>query len=284
MEKIVIAGGTSGIGLATAKLLTDKNDVVVLGRDKSKLDKALNEIGKNVIGISLNATDRNQLDNAFSEIGLFDHLVIALSGGKGIGMFKDLDLLDLKSGFEGKFYPQLQTVQAALPYLTKIGSITFITSISSQSKAIGTAGLGAINGAVEIMVPTLAKELKPLRINAIAPGVVNTTWWDFLPPEKKHETFEQYSNTIPLGRIGEPEDIAKMILSLIENKYVTGQIIAVDGGLSATMMQAQDSLGSIEVGKIANMVLLDKNPLESITNTLSINSVIKRGSFQKRLN
>lgn len=232
MEKIVIAGGTSGMGLATAKLLSDKNNVVILGRDEEKLDKALNEIGKNVSGKSLNATDKNQLDKVFSEIGSFDHLIIALSGGKGIGKFKDLDLSDLRKGFDGKFFPQLQTAQAALPFINKNGSITFITSISSQSKAIGTAGLGAINGAIEVMIPTLAKELKPLRINAVAPGVINTTWWDFLTPEKKQETFRQYSDTIPLGRVGEPEEIAKMIFSLIDNKYITGQIIAVDGGLS----------------------------------------------------
>ena len=232
MEKIAIAGGTSGIGLVTAKLLSHKNNVIILGRDKTKLDNAINEIEKNVSGKSVDATDRNQLDKAFSEIGLFDHLVIALSGGKGIGMFKDLDLSDLRKGFDGKFFPQLQTAQAALQHINKSGSITFITSISSQSKAMGTAGLGAINGAIEIMIPTLAKELKPLRINAIAPGVVNTTWWDFLSSEKKQETFQKYSDTIPLGRIGEPEDIAKMILSFIDNKYITGQIIAVDGGLS----------------------------------------------------
>jgi len=232
MEKIVIAGGTSGMGLATAKLLSDKNNVVILGRDEEKLDKALNEIGKNVSGKSLNATDKNQLDKVFSEIGSFDHLIIALSGGKGIGKFKDLDLSDLREGFDGKFFPQLQTAQAALPFINKNGSITFITSISSRSKAIGTAGLGAINGAIEVMIPTLAKELKPLRINAVAPGVINTTWWDFLTPEKKQETFRQYSDTIPLGRVGEPEEIAKMIFALIDNKYITGQIIAVDGGLS----------------------------------------------------
>jgi len=232
MEKIVIAGGTSGMGLATAKLLSDKNNVVILGRDEEKLDKALNEIGKNVSGKSLNATDKNQLDKVFSEIGSFDHLIIALSGGKGIGKFKDLDLSDLREGFDGKFFPQLQTAQAALPFINKNGSITFITSISSRSKAIGTAGLGAINGAIEVMIPTLAKELKPLRINAVAPGVINTTWWNFLTPEKKQETFRQYSDTIPLGRVGEPEEIAKMIFALIDNKYITGQIIAVDGGLS----------------------------------------------------
>lgn len=233
MEKIVIAGGTSGMGFATAKLLLSKGYfVTVFGRDKSKLNKALADLGKNADGKIADASNSNEIERAFSEIGSFDHLVIALSAGKGIGMFKDLNLTDLRKGFDGKLFPQLQVAQAALTYIKDNGSITFITSISSQSKAIGTSGLGAINGAIEIMIPTIAKELKPLRINAVAPGVINTNWWDFLPPEKKEGTFKQYSDTIPLGRIGEPEDVAKMIFSLIENEYVTGQIIAVDGGLS----------------------------------------------------
>ena len=221
------------MGLAAAKLLAEKGFVItVLGRDQKKLDNILPEINNDAKGVSVDAADRVALEKALSSIGRIDHLVIALSGGKGIGQFRDLKLDDLRLGFDGKFFPQLQTAQAALPYMKSTGSITFITSISSRSKAIGTAGLGAINGALEIMVPTLAKELKPIRINAVAPGVINTTWWDFLPSEKKEETFKQYADTIPLGRVGEPEDVAGLVVTLIENTYITGQVIAVDGGLS----------------------------------------------------
>ena len=138
----------------------------------------------------------------------------------------------MKDGFEEKFITQLQTAQEALPYLNKSGTITFITAVSSQSKLPGTSGIGAINGALEILIPTLAKELKPLRINAVSPGVINTTWWDFLPAEQKKETFEQYAKTIPTGRIGEPKDVATMIVALIENSYITGQTVVVDGGIS----------------------------------------------------
>lgn len=221
------------MGFATAKLLVAKGfNVIILGRDMEKLNQALKELGPHATGKSVDATDGALLEQTIAEIGQIDHLVVALSGGKGIGRFAELNLNDLRLGFEGKFFPQLQMAQAVLPYITTNGSITFITSISSRSKAIGTAGLGAINGAIEIMVPTLAKELKPLRINAVAPGVINTTWWDFLPPEKKQETFNQYNQTIPLGRVGEPNDVAGLIVTLIENTYITGQVIAVDGGLS----------------------------------------------------
>lgn len=233
MKKALIAGGTSGMGLAIAKLLSDNDyQTIILGRNPEKLNQAVSEIGKNTTGRSVDASDTEALKQLMADVAPLDHLVIALSGGKGIGIFKDLDLDDLRKGFEGKFFPQLQTAQTALPYMNQNGSITFITSISSKSKAIGTAGLGAINGALEMMIPTLAKELKPLRINAVAPGVVNTSWWNFLPLEKKQETFNEYSKKIPLGRIGEPEDVAKMVLAFIENDYITGQVIAVDGGLS----------------------------------------------------
>lgn len=233
MQKVIIAGGTSGMGFATAKLLIKKGfNVTILGRNAEKLDQALAELGPNAQGKSVDAANSESINRAMADLGTIDHLVVALSGGKGIGHFKDLDLSDLRNGFDGKFFPQLQVTQAVLPYITPKGSVTFITSISSRSKAIGTAGLGAINGAIEIMVPTLAKELKPLRINAVAPGVINTTWWDFLPLAKKQETFKQYEETIPLERIGEPDDVASLIVTLIENTYITGQIIAVDGGLS----------------------------------------------------
>lgn len=239
MQKVIIAGGTSGIGLSTAKLLVSRSyQVIILGRNPEKLKNALAEINQSnssdikAEGENADAKNANELKKAFLETGKFDHLVITISGGKGNGMFQDLNLKTLRDGFEEKFFTQLQTAQEALPYLNVRGSITFITAASAQSALPGTSGLGAINGALETMIPTLAKELKPRRINAVSPGVINTTWWDFLPAEQKRETFEQYAKTIPAGKIGEPEDVAAMIVALMENSYITGQTIVVDGGIS----------------------------------------------------
>lgn len=233
MVKVLIAGGSSGIGFASAKLLTKNNhQVIIWGRNKDKLNKALLELGNNAEGMAIDVSKMDLLKQAISQIGKIDHLIISVSGAKGGGLFKELDLKLLREGFEEKFFPQLQIAQLALNYLTENGSLTFITAGSSHSKLIGTAGLGAINGGLEIMVPILAKELKPLRVNAVSPGVINTPWWNFLSPEKKKETFEQFTTSIPVGRIGEPEDIASVVEVLIKNTYITGQVIAVDGGLS----------------------------------------------------
>ncbi|PSL46259.1 NAD(P)-dependent dehydrogenase (short-subunit alcohol dehydrogenase family) [Chitinophaga niastensis] len=231
-KKVIVAGGSSGVGLATAALLAkEKANVIITGRSAARLADA----AKAVPGIQTTALDSNnrqELDAFFQSQGAIDHLVISLSGAKGAGKFSELSLKDLREGFEGKFWPQLNTLQAALPFVNKGGSITIITAISAISKAPGTSGLAAINGALELMVPTIAKEIKPLRINAVSPGVVDTPWWDFLPADAKAGAFREYASQLPVGRIGQPDDVADTILFLMRNGNITGTVVRCDGGLS----------------------------------------------------
>ncbi|MEZ2444692.1 SDR family oxidoreductase [Chitinophaga sp. RCC_12] len=231
-KKVIIAGGSSGIGLATAAMLVkEKANVTVTGRSAAKLAAAAEE-NPGIQTVALDSNNRDELDEFFRTQGNFDHLVIALSGAKGAGAFAELLLQDLRDGFEGKFWPQLNTLQAALPYVNKGGSITLITAISAVSKAPGVSGLAAINGALELMIPSIAKEIQPLRINAVSPGVVNTAWWDFLPADTKADTFQQYASQLPVGRVGEPGEVADTILFLMRNGNITGTVIRCDGGLS----------------------------------------------------
>ena len=228
-QKIIIAGGSSGIGLAAALQFQELGgSVTVTGRNPDKL-KSAQQYSLNTV--ALDSTDRVALDRFFAGFGQADHLVVSLSGHKGMGNFDTLSLEVLREGFEQKFWPVLHTVQAALPYIKKGGSITIISAISAIAKLSGTSGLGAINGALEIMVQVWAKEFDGIRINAVSPGIVDTNWWDFMSPEDKAQTFEQFIPNIKAGRVANAQEIAQAVLFVSGNGYMTGKVIGIDGGL-----------------------------------------------------
>ncbi len=229
-KSIVIAGGTSGIGLATAKQFQQLGAVVtVTGRDAGRL-RAAEEAGLRAANVD--GKDRGALDTFFAGHGPVDHLVVALGGSKGMGEFSTLSLGELREGFAAKFWPQLETLQSALPYLRAGGSVILVTAISAIAKLKGVSGLAAMNGALEVMVPILAQELKGIRVNAVSPGLIDTPWWDWLPKEGKGEAFKQFTGNIPAERAGQPEEVADVIVFLAGNGYMTGKVIGCDGGMS----------------------------------------------------
>ena len=94
----------------------------------------------------------------------------------------------------------------------------------------GTAGIGSANAAVAALVPILAAELRPLRVNAVSPGVIDTPWWDFLSTAEKEPVFAEFAAKTPVGRVGRPEDVAQAIAFLVADTYMNGQTIICDGG------------------------------------------------------
>ncbi|RQP23424.1 SDR family oxidoreductase [Piscinibacter terrae] len=231
-QKVVVLGGSSGVGLAVVKqAAADGAQVIAAGRDARRLDEALAGITGEVSGEVLDANDRTALDAFFARTGRVDHLVLTLSGGEGAGPFAQLDLDALRRGFEAKFWPQLQAAQASLPVLRAGGSITFVTAVSARIARPGTAGLAAINGALEAMVGSLARELAPTRVNAVSPGVIDTAWWSRVPEEARRAVFDEQQASLPAGRVGRPEDVAQSVRFLMDNGFVTGSVIECDGGL-----------------------------------------------------
>ncbi len=230
-RKVIVIGGTSGIGLATGRQLAAEGArVVVASRNPAKVARVREEAAELTVE-TVDASSVGALQAFFKRHAPVDDLVLTLSEGKGFGQFRELDLSILMEGFDGKFFAQIRSAQLALPFLSRDASITFVTAISARAAHPNTAGLAAINGAIECMVKPLAKDLKPIRVNAVSPGVIETTWWDRLPPEVRQQGLREAAEASLVGRNGTAEDVADVIVLLVRNSFITGTVIEVDGGL-----------------------------------------------------
>lgn len=228
---VIVFGGSSGIGEAVARTFAASGArVAIVGRDLQKLDAARGRLPGGVTAKAADAMDRGAVEALFAELGRFDHLVLCLSGGKGGGPFRQLAIEHVRSGLEHKLLAQLSVAQASLATLAEAGSITFVSSASARTAIAGTAGLAAINAGIDAAVRTLALELAPIRVNAVSPGIIDTPWWDAAPSALKEGAFAQAASTLPVRRVGHPDDAAAAIVMVATNGFMTGTVLAVDGG------------------------------------------------------
>ncbi|MFF2553239.1 SDR family oxidoreductase [Nocardia sp. NPDC058058] len=231
VQRVVVMGGSSGIGEATATTFAAQGaEVVITGRAQDRIDAALVRIGGKATGYRMDATSPADIAAFFAQSGPIDHLVIAVSGAAGSGPFAELNLDDLEAGFAQKFWPQVRILKAALPHLNPTASVTLITAASARAAFAGTAGLAAINGALQSMVPPLAVELAPVRVNAVSPGVIDTPWWDRVPEERRRDLFDGLAATTPVGRVGNPAELGRAVHALATNGFITGVVLDVTGG------------------------------------------------------
>jgi NAD(P)-dependent dehydrogenase (short-subunit alcohol dehydrogenase family) len=227
MMRVVIMGGTSGIGLAAAEKLTAAGaEVIVTGRDAEKLSAVKDRVAGTE---QVDGTDENAVAEFFERVGSFDHLVLTFSpGALGLGPLAGVSVADIKGAFDGKLFAYLYAIQKA----QVTGSITVVSAATARAAAPGTVTFAAVNGAIERIVSPLASELSPVRVNAVAPGAVDTPWWSFLPDETREATFAEVVKDLPVKRVGRPAEVADAIAYLIGASYVTGTILPVDGGFT----------------------------------------------------
>jgi NAD(P)-dependent dehydrogenase (short-subunit alcohol dehydrogenase family) len=228
-KRIVITGGGTGIGLATAKLAAARGASVVLaGRRESKLQGAVEAIGSAASYRVLDVTDGDAVARVFKEVGRFDHLVTC-AAGIAIGPFAELPESVLRDFFEVKYWGQVRAIRAALPNLARDGSIVALSGFLCRKPSAGYSPFAAVNGAIEALVKVLAIELAPIRVNALVPGQIDTLR-EIIGDQANRGRVEAAAAKLPVGRIGTAEDVADAALFLVENRFMTGAALDVDGG------------------------------------------------------
>jgi NAD(P)-dependent dehydrogenase (short-subunit alcohol dehydrogenase family) len=230
-ERILIIGGSSGMGLAIAQRLSKVGaGVFIAGRDRAKLDRALTTLVGPAVGVVADFTDADSLGELMTRVGRLDHLVLAAGGGAAWGPFAQVGAQTLRRAIDYKLIGYWQSLQAALPVLRRDGSVVMLTGAASRVAMTGTSGLAAVNGAITQMAQTLAKELAPLRVNVVSPGLVDTPVYDGMPAAAKAALFETAAKSLPVGRTGQAEDIAPAVEMLITSGFATGVLLDIDGG------------------------------------------------------
>ncbi len=239
---VVITGGNSGIGLATAQQFSAEGArVVVTGRDPATLQAAAKLLGGHALTVRVDVTKATDLDDLMTTVrdscGKIDVLFVNAGGAKVASVADTTEeLFDEVSdtNFRGAYF----TAQKALPLLSDGGAIIFTSSYFDELGMAGTSVVSATKAAVRSLTRTLASELLPrkIRVNAISPGVITTPIFARLgvPKEVVEQIGSSLQERIPFGRFGSPEEIAMAVAFLASSdaSYITGIELAVDGGLT----------------------------------------------------
>lgn len=229
-QKIVIIGGSSGIGLETAKqALAHGAEVVIASRSEVKLHQAQVALGPNASAHTLDTTNEKQVEGFFKHIGNFDHLIVSAAETSG-GAFLQTDTTQVRQLFENKFWGQYYAAKYGAPKISTNGSITLFSGVVAYKAMIGSSALGAVNAAVSNLGQTLALELAPIRVNVISPGIIDTPSRSKMSEDARHQFYESIASKLPVKRVGNAEDVARSVLYLLQNGFVTGTVLHVEGG------------------------------------------------------
>lgn len=233
-KTLLILGGTSGFGYSIAEQALAKGaKLIITGRDAAKLDKAVAALkakGADVTGHVVDAADRKGLEDFFSTVGSYDHFV-SMAGGFMGGSFLEAPEDVIRKAIEEKLFANITISRLAAPHVREGGSMVFTAGSGGHPHDASGAFVG--NVAISTMVQGLAFEMAPkARVNAVAPTWTPTQLWRGMTADQVAQTKAYFEKTIPLHRTAEIAEVGSAYIFLMENGFITGQTITVDGGLT----------------------------------------------------
>ena len=229
-QRLLVVGGSSGIGLATARLAAGMGArVTIASRSQDKIEAAVRAIGGPADGRPLDVTSDEAVERFFSDGMVWDHVIVTGSEVR-MAAVRELPPDAARAAFDSKFWGFYRVARAA--QIRPGGSLATVAGFLATRPAAGRALMGAINAALESLVKGLALELKPVRVNAVSPAVIDSEMWSGMAADAREAMFAKVAATYPAGRVGQPEDIARQLLLLAGTAYATGTVVTLDGGAS----------------------------------------------------
>ena len=227
-QHVLVIGGSSGIGFATAAVAASLGaNVTVASRTQDKVQRAAQAIGPAVVGRVIDVTSDASVDTFFADSRVWDHVIV--TGSHATILPVRTSPMDVaQASFNSKFWGFYRVARAVS--IRPGGSLGVVAGFLATRPSAQRALMGAINAALESLVQGLALEMKPVRVNAVSPAMVDTDMWG--SKAEREATVAKVGASYPAGRIGTPEDIARQLLLLAATPYATGTVVTLDGGAS----------------------------------------------------
>ncbi len=230
-KRIVVLGGSSGIGLAIAQAACREGAAVVIASsNRARLDKALATLHTNAEGLVADLGDEAAVRALFGKLGAFDHLAFTAGEALQLAPLADIDMAAARQFFGLRYWGAFLAAKYGTGSIRPGGSIVFTSGIAGQRPRAGWALGASICSAMEGLTRALAVELAPIRVNIVSPGVVRTPLWGGMTDEDRENLYRQTAAALPVGHVGDAAEIAEAYLYLMRQSYGTGQVVVVDGG------------------------------------------------------
>lgn len=225
-KKALVFGGTSGIGLATVERLVAKGaSVIAMGRSPEKAA----DLPKGATFRQVDVTDRDAMDALFKDEAPFDILVSAATGGaRAAGPFMEMDM----DGYQGSFaklWGYANVLRYGCAHLTERGAAVLVSGSPARRAKPGQVAISSVGGAVEALVRAVAPEIAPKRLNVVSPGTINTPMFGPATDARNAQVAKATAGNI-IPRAGDPDECAQAVMLVIENEFMTGTTVDVDGG------------------------------------------------------
>ena len=230
-KRIVVLGGSSGIGLAVAQAAAGEEATVVIASSrKARVDEALATLPADTEGHVLDLADWDATQALFARLGSFDHLVFTAGETLQLGSLATTDVDTAHRFFTLRYWGAYCAAKYGSGGIRSGGSIVFTSGIAGQRPQAGWSLGASICAAMEGLTRALAVELAPIRVNIVSPGVVQTPLWANMAEADRAALYQQIADKLPVRHVGDAAEIAQAYLYLMRQTYSTGQVLVVDGG------------------------------------------------------